>query len=227
MIRGHELDNPIRSSLQTRHRALALRHGDTLRYPADIAPFLAVPTEAAEADDALRSLVPRGGSVYGLGPAPRTPGGWQHQGPFMLAQMVCAAPPPQLPAPAIVELGEAQRADILGLAALVYPHYFRPRTPELGRYFGIYRDGRLAAMAGERMGTDAWREVSAVCAHPEHAGQGLARCLLLWLSNDILARGQTPFLHVSLENRRALDLYLRNGYAVRREIVHWALSRPG
>lgn len=226
MPQPHPLDNPILASLETRHRPLALRSGAATRYPADIAPFLAVPTEGTDADAALAALVAPGDSVYGLGPAPRTPPGWQHQGPFMLAQMACAARQPELPGPAIVELGDAGRPDVLALAALVYPHYFRPRTPELGRYFGIYQDGRLAAMAGERMGTDAWREVSAVCAHPGHAGQGLARRLLLWLSNDILARGETPFLHVSLDNRRALELYLRNGYAVRREIVHWALARP-
>ena len=77
-------------------------------------------------------------------------------------------------APEIVPLGERERADALALTALVYPHYFRPRTMELGRYFGMYVDGRLAAMVGERLGAPDMREMSAICTHPDFRGRGLA-----------------------------------------------------
>jgi ribosomal protein S18 acetylase RimI-like enzyme len=223
----HPLDNPIFAALQSRHRMLALSHGAVVRYPADIAPFVAVPAEGCEVDAALEALVAPGESVYLVGPAPRPPAGWQLGGPIMLAQMVCDAPSAPSDGTPIVSLDASHRADILALAALVYPHYFRARTPELGRYFGVYRNGRLAAMIGERMGTPIQREVSAVCTHPDFQGRGYARHLLAWLSNDLLERGETPFLHVSLENQRALGLYRRNGYRTRVEIAHWSLRRPG
>jgi len=113
---------------------------------------------------------------------------------------------------------------VLALTALVYPHYFRARTMELGRYFGIYREGRLAAMIGERLGTDRHQEISAVCTHPDFVGQGHARRLLAWLSNDVLARGRLPFLHVSRDNDRAMRLYEQNGYQLRRTIPFWSLQ---
>ena len=116
---------------------------------------------------------------------------------------------------------------MLALTAMVYPHYFRSRTMELGRYFGIRRDGQLAAMIGERLGTDHAQEMSAICTHPDHLGQGYARRLTAWLGNDALARGLLPFLHVSYENPRAKSLYHQLGYRVRVDIPFWSLARPG
>lgn len=226
-MQPHPLDNPIYVSLRSRHQALSLGHGDVVRYPAEIAPFIAVAGEDAAVDEDLEALVAPGETVYLVGPAPRAPAGWTLAGPVMLAQMVFAERIAGIDGPRVVALGEAQHGDILALAALVYPHYFRRRTPELGRYFGIYREGRLAAMIGERMGTATHREVSAVCTHPDFHGGGLARHLLVGLSNELLERGEAPFLHVSLENHRALALYRRNGYRTRVEIPHWSLARPG
>ena len=226
MQEDHPLDNPIGASLASRHAALALQHGVVVRYPADIAPFLAVQRAGLQVPADLAALVSAGETVYGVGPAPAPPPGWTAPPPVMLAQMVYARTLPVPPGAEVVELGAPQQRDIHALAARVYPHYFRPRTPVLGRYFGIYQDGRLAAMIGERMGTLEWREVSAVCADPDFSGRGHARRLLLWLGNDLLDRGQTPFLHVSLGNTRALELYRRNGYATRREVAHWSLARP-
>ena len=143
----------------------------------------------------------------------------------MLAQRVCTAPLAEVEGPPLVELADRHRADVLALTALVYPHYFRPRTMELGRYFGIYRDGRLAAMIGERMGLRGYTEISAVCTHPDFLGLGYARRLLAWLSNDNLGRGAVPFLHVSQENQRATQLYERNGYRMRGEIAFWSIDR--
>lgn len=221
----HPLDNPIWESLASRHAPFALREGGAARYPADIAPFLGAAHAGADAAASLDALVPAGDTVLLLGRAPAVPDGWRLRPLAELAQLVCPARIAEVEGPEIVELGAGHRADVLELTALVYPHYFRPRTMDLGRYFGMYVDGRLAAMIGERMGTDDWQEISAVCTHPDHGGRGYARRLLAWLSNDTLARGRTPFLHVSQENTRALRLYADNGYAMRREIPFWSLAR--
>ena len=221
------LDNPFWSALDSIHRGIALRAGDVARYPADYAPFLGVPASDARVDDALDRLVASGESVYLLGIAPVLPAGWQLKAFRPLAQMVCDAPLAPMDGPDIVPLGEAQRADVLALTALVYPHYFRARTMDMGRYFGIYRDGRLAAMIGERLGDEGHREMSAICTHPDFNGHGYARQLTTWLTNDTLAHGRQPFLHVSYENPRALGLYERLGYRVRRDIGFWSLRRQG
>lgn len=220
-----ELDNPFWHSLRTRHRGIALRADDIARYPADFAPFLGTADADAGADAALETLVAAAESVYLLGIVPQTPPGWRLQAFRPLAQMVCERELEVIDGPDTMELGDAHRADVLALTALVYPHYFRARTMEMGRYFGIYRDGRLAAMAGERLGTDGFQEISAICTHPDFLGLGYARRLTAMLSNDNLARGRIPFLHVSHENPRALRLYESLGYRHRRDIEFWSLSR--
>lgn len=220
-----ELDNPFWWSLRSRHRALALQAGDVARYPPEFAPFLGVANAGVEAGESIASLVAPDESVYLLGVAPRVPDGWRLEAFPDLAQMVCAAPIPAVDGPEVIELSEAHRDDVLALTALVYPHYFRERTMQMGRYFGIYQDGRLAAIIGERLGMDALQEISAVCTHPDFNGRGYARRLLAMLSNDNLERGRTPFLHVSHENHRAKQLYGQMGYRLRRDIGFWSLRR--
>lgn len=218
----HELDSPILASLRTRHAGFA-QGGDIVRYPADVAPFIAFEEGR---DEPAPETIPDGDTVYGLGPPPAPdPRRWSLRPYAELAQLVCEAPVPVPDGAAIQALGEADRDDVLALTALVYPHYFRSRTMELGRYFGIRVDGRLAAIIGERMGTFAAREVSAVCTHPEFLGRGHARRLLAFLGNDLHASGLQPFLHVSHQNRRALELYLRSGWRLRRDIAFWSLQR--
>lgn len=221
------LDNPIWSSLQTIHGHLARAHGNAARYPADHAPFLGVRPGHDEAGDACDALIAAGETVYLLGVAPRVSSGWQREGFGPLAQMVCDAALPLPEGPDIVALDEAHRGDVLALTARVYPHYFRARTMAMGRYFGIYQQGRLAAMIGERLGTADCREMSAICTHPDFTGRGYARRLTAWLGNDCLQRGVQPFLHVSHENQRAKALYERMGYRLRRDIAFWALRRNG
>lgn len=186
-------------------------------------------------DIALGDYDDRGGRVidsaagkasFLLGVAPDVPADWRLHAFRPLAQMICTSPLAVVDGPEITELGEAHRGDVLALVALVYPHYFRARTMDMGRYFGIYRDGRLAAMIGERLGTDAHLEMSAICTHPDYLGRGFARRLTAMLTNDALKQGRLPFLHVSQENLRAKSLYHEMGYQVRREIPFWSLARP-
>ena len=226
----HPLDNPFWSALATRHRDVALRAGDIARYPASYAPFLGIADAGVDIGGAA-ALVAPGESVYLLGVAPaRVPGGWTLQAFDDLAQMACTTPLDVPDGPEVIPLTEAHRADVLALTALVYPHYFRERTMELGRYFGIYLPGadgkaQLAAMIGERLGTDAHTEMSAICTHPDFNGRGLARRLTALLTNDTLAQGRLPFLHVSHANTRAKQLYERIGYRLRRDIGFWSLKR--
>ena len=221
-----ELDNPFWSSLRTLHRDIAVQAGQVARYPADHAPFLGVAHAGADVGDALETLVAANETVLVLGVAPAVPDGWRLEHLEELAQMVCTEPLEVVDGPDPIELVTPQhREDVLALTALVYPHYFRPRTMDLGRYFGIYEDGRLAAIIGERLGMDAKREMSAICTHPAHLGRGHARRLTALLTNDTLARGHLPFLHVSPRNTRAKDLYERIGYQVRRTIPFWSLRR--
>ena len=220
------LDNPFFSALDSIHRDAALRRGEVARYPADVAPFLGVAHAQVEVGETLDALVPEGDEALLLGVAPsRMPPGWTLE-PFAdLAQMLRDEPQELVDGPEILELDERHRADVLALTALVYPHYFRARTMELGRYFGIYEDGRLAAMIGERLGTPSAREMSAICTHPDFLGRGHARRLTAFLVNDTLAQGRLPFLHVSHANTRAKQLYERSGWRLRRDIPFWRLAR--
>jgi ribosomal protein S18 acetylase RimI-like enzyme len=226
-----ELDNPFWSSLRSIHREHAMRSGDdAARYPPEFAPFLGVANPGVDADEAVAPLVAPGDTALLLGVSPKLSPAWRLETFRPLAQMIRDEPLDVPDGPEIIALGESHRDDVLALVALVYPHYFRPRTMELGRYFGIYMPDanghvRLAAMIGERLGTGTHTEMSAICTHPDFTGRGYARRLTAFLTNHTLARGRTPFLHVSYENVHAKSLYERIGYRLRRDIPFWALKR--
>jgi predicted GNAT family acetyltransferase len=80
-------------------------------------------------------------------------------------------------------------------------------------------------MAGERMCSSGYHEISAVCTHPEHEGRGYARRLVTVLVNENWQNGVVPFLHVLPENSRAIGLYERLGFMTRREMHILAASR--
>jgi len=105
------------------------------------------------------------------------------------------------------------------------PGPFGLRTIELGDYLGVFENGRLVAMAGERMHAARCREVSGICTHPDFRGRGLASGLTAQVLRAQLARGQLPFLHVVSANAGARALYARMGFGEYRETVVRVLSR--
>src|SRR5690606_33309480 len=78
----------------------------------------------------------------------------------------------------ITELQGDQNKDLFNLVNLVQPGYFKRQTPQLGNYYGIYKDGQLIAASGERMKMNAYTEISAVVTHPDHTGKGYAKQLI-------------------------------------------------
>jgi predicted GNAT family acetyltransferase len=131
-------------------------------------------------------------------------------------------PPPELD---IDELGPDDDAEMLALAQLTEPGPFGPRTHELGTYIGIRRDGRLIAMAGQRLCLPGWTEVSAVCTHPDARQLGFGAALTLRMAAKIREDGDEAFLHVLASNENALRLYQTLGFTIRRKVdvvvVQW------
>lgn len=219
------LDNPIWHSLRTHHADLGAGDEFAAAYRSDVAPFVGVPAADVRCGEALAAQLGAQGRHYLVGVIPPSVPGWQLEDHGVIDQMVCAAAPAVPQGPDVVELGAAHLDDMLALTALVYPGYFRRETPRMGRYLGIYRDGRLAAMAGERMSLSGHREISGVCTHPDHLGHGYAQRLVALVTRDILAGGLQPFLHVSAKNTRAKRIYEHLGFSDRTALAHYVLHR--
>ena len=125
----------------------------------------------------------------------------------------------------IVTLGAADVPAMMELTKLTNPGPFALRAHELGTFLGIRIDGRLVAMAGERMKPAEYTEITAVCVHPDHRGRGYAQSLLGAVARRISARGEIPFLHVFSDNDSAIALYRRQGMEIRRRICVTVLAR--
>ena len=91
--------------------------------------------------------------------------------------MICEASAASLSV-APMSLGTTDVPEMLELTAATEPGPFLPQTIQMGSYFGIRAsDGRLVAMAGERLQSTAFAEISARCTHPEFRGRGYAQAL--------------------------------------------------
>ena len=93
---------------------------------------------------------------------------------------------------------------MVALAALTHPGPFRSHTYRFGTYWGIRVKGVLAAMGGQRMHLPGYRELSAICTHPDFRARGYARAIVARLMTTTFDEGLTPFLHVEekIEARR-------------------------
>ncbi|GCE44381.1 hypothetical protein Rhow_008802 [Rhodococcus wratislaviensis] len=126
----------------------------------------------------------------------------------------------------VVELGADDVSEMRELVAQTRPGPFWPRTRELGCYLGIRENGRLVAMAGERLRPPGWTEISAVCTAPEARGRGHAARVVTALVAGITARGERPFLHVAEKNTGAIALYERLGFQTRKHVTFRGFRTP-
>ena len=222
----HILDNPARASLTGPHARFAERRGRVLRYQVDVSPWLALPDEP-DADDwaDLAALAGPGAEVPLPGFRGEIPAGWEITFRAVGVQLVDAGLD-AAPDPEAVRLGPADVPEMLDLVARTRPGPFENRTVELGTYLGIRRDGRLVAMAGERLHPPGWTEISAVCTDPALRGQGLATRLILAVAHGIRERGETPFLHTGAANTGAIRLYESLGFRLRRRTAFLAARVP-
>ncbi len=136
--------------------------------------------------------------------------------------MICT---PEAQANGLTENGQVERLGptdvpaMLALKAAAFPGYFGPRAASLGSFYGVRVRGELAAMCGERLHLPGWREISALCTHPEHTGRGYAAMLLRRLMHEHRNLGLRSFLGVDERNARAISLYSRLGFVASRKLV--------
>ncbi len=209
----HLLDNIMWNCLSGPHAKFATGSGTVRRYAPGFSPI--VGSENPEQPDfgALEKFCEPGDSFYfdiWSGPAPA---GWRIDKEARMFKMVWEAPmPTEDAAPDAVPLRPEHFEQAVELARLTNPGPFGIRTPELGEYFGIFQGDKLIAMAGERLCAGDMHEVSGICTHPDHQGQGLARKLSLKLVRRQMQRGKTTFLHVMSHNAPAHGLYEKMGF---------------
>ncbi|MGR6917457.1 GNAT family N-acetyltransferase [[Actinomadura] parvosata] len=240
----HPLDHPVRSALTGPHAGFAERRGGVLRYPPEVSPFTALPAAPSGQDWADAAALAGPGAMFSYAADVLPPAGWevvirvpavQMVGDGTLARDGVAAPggvatPDGVAASEgadeVVRLTAADVPEMLALVEVAQPGPFLPRTVEMGVYLGIRRRGELVAMAGERLRPPGWTEISAVCTHPAHRGQGLAARLVLAVAAGVRARGETPFLHAATSNTNAIRLYERLGFRPRRTTMFHAVRVP-
>jgi ribosomal protein S18 acetylase RimI-like enzyme len=210
------------SSVQAR---FAQPCGRALRYPADVAPFLALPSEPSLEDwrDAAE-LVPPGTQAAIVHADADVPAPWKTLREFEVVQMI-GEHVTGIDEPEAVSLKAADVPEMLELVRQTDPGPFLDRTIELGDYLGIRRGTQLVAMAGERMHFDGWTEISGVCTAPTHRGQGMASRLVGALIAGIQQRSERAVLHVLTTNTNAIHLYEELGFRQRRQLTISVLTR--
>lgn len=233
-MNDEQLCNPIWWSIRRFHAHLAIDGGAAVRYLDEVSPWSALRAFDDESWAALAAITPPEVHVSmfaeEVGPVPPS---FIRRDADVGVQMVFrgtveSLADPVTDGPAGVEFRRLTVGDVdpmLGLHALARPGPFRRRTIELGRYFGAIADGRLVAMAGERMRLDGHTEISAVSTHPDATGRGLGTAMTSLVARAILDDGRVPFLHCAAGNDRALHLYERLGFEIVRRVEYAGLVR--
>lgn len=223
----HPLDTLIWTALNTRQAHLSEGGPLARRFEAEIGPFAACADQSVAATAALAALIPEGGDISLLEPAPPSPPAgvdiaFTAPGVQMIAHGLARAPAQGLP---IEALGDGDAEDMLALALLTKPGPFRKRTHTLGRFIGLREKGKLIAMAGERLQIEGFTEISGVCTHPDYRSRGYGAALLMQVGQRILDEGGTPFLHAYASNTGAIALYRSLGFDVRCAVTHAVWKR--
>jgi GNAT superfamily N-acetyltransferase len=124
-------------------------------------------------------------------------------------------------------LGPSDLEAIGVLYAAAYPGtWFEPRMLATGRYVGIWRDGRLACVAGVHVYSPTWgvAALGNVATLPKLRGRGLARGACAALCRLLLADGiETIALNVRNDNAAAIRAYTVLGFEPVAEYVEATL----
>ncbi len=221
------LDNLGWISLTGNHRHLGIIGEKAAIYDPQVSSFAGLKEESKEAWSELTELAPPGVPLA-IGRVLRNPP--EKQKGFTIEQrgnaiqMIIEEPIP-FKEMEFETLTETDVPQMMELMKLTEATDLMPRTIEMGRYIGLKDDGKLMAMGGERLHSDGYVEISAIGTHPDYRRRGLGKAITATLTNEILMRGELPFLHVWEGNEPAYRLYKKLGYETRTVAPVWVITK--
>ncbi|MBE9463441.1 GNAT family N-acetyltransferase [Dyadobacter subterraneus] len=219
------LDNPVWHALQTVHKNFSLGTDEICRYRPGTLQILGCENPGKVDLNDLRQWIMEGEKLFMVGDLAAPAPGWTISRKLDCMQMVCESEENLIQeyTEEILPLMEDDRSEMLELINLVQPGYFHEDTPLLGSYFGIRKDNKLVAMAGERLRMTGFSEISAVVTHPSHTGKKYAQMLVSHVAKKIMNEHAVPFLHFVSTNARAGKVYELLGFEERKIITFWEL----
>jgi ribosomal protein S18 acetylase RimI-like enzyme len=221
----HILDNPAWNALISGNSQFSNDHESVKYFDEEISPFIGLKEYSQENFSKLYELIPHDSPVGFVTPVEiQVPDTWKVLGKISAFQMVYDQPS-ILAETEHVPLTKEHVPEMLALTKLTNPGPFAERTIEFGNYQGIFDNGKLVAMAGQRLNPLPYAEISAVCTHPDHLGKGYAKQLLLSQVQRIKAASGTPFLHVRNDNDRAIKVYENSGFSTRKEMYFYFIKK--
>lgn len=221
------LYNPVFNALLSGDRHLGFGTDSVKCFDEEVSPFVGFATDNSTGFQELYDLLPPDRRILYATPTEiKEPAGWEFRAQisglqFVFLEGAMPTTPAIIPAP----LNESHVQEMIQLTALTKPGPFDKRTIEFGHYHGIFENGRLAAMTGQRMHVYQHTEISAVCTHPDFLGKGYAAALILHQLHQILSQNQQPFLHVRDDNDRAIALYERLGFKANRPMNFYFMKK--
>lgn len=226
-VAAHPLDNVVWNALGGPRRHLGTITGRAGRFDADVSPFGAIADDSPEAWRDLATIVGPGTVACLFRPGLTAPDGWESVFDVPCGQLVADGVRTDGESDGLVVLTVDDVPDMLALVEATKPGPFAARTIEFGGYVGLRDDdGRLVAMAGERLSAGGFTEVSAVCTAADQQGKGLGTRMVKALVESIRARGEEAFLHVADTNVNAYRLYLAMGFSERAKASALGVRSP-
>src|SRR6185312_33954 len=216
----HPLDYPAWNALISGNKNLSLGNEHVKYFHEEVAPFVGLSEQNHYEFEHLYHIIPpKRRMVIIISKEIEIPKPWTLTEHIKALQMVYTQN--SSPVHATTEIIPLQIKDVpqmLDLTALTHPGPFLQRTIEFGNYEGIFNNGTLISMAGQRMHPEQYVEISAVCTHPDHHGKGYAGQLIQSQVRSIKANSGVPFLHVKDDNMEAIRLYKKLGFEVRKQM---------
>lgn len=226
---AHILDNPIYQSLTGADKKFNLGSDDFPYFDPEVAPFIGLKNWDSESQKGLVENTPKDRLYYLL---------INQEVSFIpeleveitneAAQFISVDRVPEPPTKTeveIVPLDKSHVDEMIELTTITRPGPFSKRTIEFGNYHGIFLDGKLAAMGGERMHIGEYTEVSAICTHPDFRGLGLGAKITHFITELVYDQGRKPFLHSRADNKNAIEIYKKLGYEFRIPLHFYAFRQ--